>query len=206
MAVCMLCSPLIALLSFLSSCVDVPWIVPASLLVLACIAAMIHRKVYRKSYDMKEQPVNERPRPVAPDEWESFPCDSHELEFRASLYEREFFLNALVHPRSVFSRISEYVSPGRRMLDCDIHYEVKAQAKHGTAIRGLSDFESRPSGCTVACELIVPVTFQKRGELTISQKIYNSAGKSLPIVKQRDMTDAFIEMLNVYMRDAGSTA
>ena len=87
----------------------------------------------------------------------------------AARYETEFFVNALLYPRLVFTRISEHVSPGRRMLDRTVHFEFVA---HDVASRlrilGKDDVEvkSNPGG-SAPCNLIVPVTFMKRGTMTI---------------------------------------
>lgn len=209
MASCLFASPMILF---------VPWLVLggsplvapcAALLAVACVAAFFFSRLYRRSYNMKEEPVVERGPSGDDCKWDSFLSGSQgpgNFAERVAAYRREFFLNAFVHPRSVFSRINEYISPGRRMLDCDIHFEVVAPSRHGLVIRGLNDFEVRSveEKRTASCELLIPLGFQRRGGLTISQRVFNDSGVNLPIVKQSDLTSAIIDAINEGMAAGGS--
>lgn len=171
-------------------------------------AMIVYWRLYRRSYDIKEEPVVERAADHDDRPWDTFDwaCGRNELGCRVALYEQEFFLNALVNPRSVFSRIDESIAPGRRMLDCDVLFEVKAPSHHGVAVRGIQDLEVAKSTAKHAavCELIVPVAFQRRGELTISQRVFSDSGTLLPMVKQSDITDAFVDMIDRYMAARGT--
>lgn len=173
----------------------------ASLFLACCLA---YRWAYRRSYDMKEEPVKLR----APDGSERrwiravVPDPSQGLPGKVKAYEQEFLLNALVNPRRVFSRITEYVTPGRRMLDCSVHFEVQAPDQQDLRILGLNDVpaEYRTAEETAGCELIVPVAFQERGGLTISQTVSNASGRDMPIVKQEDFTEMVISMVERYFK------
>lgn len=181
------------------------FVIALALLLVAIVASFVLKWLYRKGHDMKEEPVEQRGHVPGEEKWDEIWSDDKELTFERSvaLYEWEFLLNAFMHPRSIFSRINEYISPGRRMLDCDIHYEVKAPQRYGLIVRSAQDYEPKngPAGQSesLPCNLLIPVAFQERGGLTISQQIYGSSGVNLPIVKQGDFTDLFVKMINSYM-------
>lgn len=173
--------------------------------VFAVIIAFALNRLYRKSYDMKEEPVELRNAISGEEKWDTICPNNKKLTTKQKIvmYEWEFLLNSLIHPRSIFSRINEYISPGRRMLDCDIHYEVKAPSNYGLHIMGVQDYRTKnksgKEGPSSLCKLLIPVAFQERGGLTISQQIYGSSGVNLPIVKQKYFTDNFISMINSYL-------
>ena len=207
MAVGFFCAPMLVLMDLLVWKTCHYFLFALAPLIFAVVASAVLKWLYRKGHDMKEEPVEQREHNAKEEKWDEIWFDDGELtkkiERRVALYEWEFMLNAFMHPRSVFSRINEYISPGRRMLDCDIHYEVKAPMKYGLLIRGVQDYEPKnhpASSCgSVPCSLLIPVAFQERGGLTISQQIYGSSGVNLPIVKQGDFTDMFVEMINTYL-------
>lgn len=198
-------APMLVLMDLLVWKTGCDFVIALVLLFVAITASFVLKWLYRKGHDMKEEPVEQRGHVLGEEKWDEIWSDDKKLTFERSvaLYEWEFLLNAFMHPRSVFSRINEYISPGRRMLDCDTHYEVKAPQRYGLIIRGAQDYEPKNGpasrGESAPCKLLIPVAFQERGGLTISQQVYGSSGVNLPIVKQGDFTDMFVRMINSYM-------
>lgn len=191
---------------------------------VAAVAYVAMWRLYRKSYEIKEEPIVEgaeaaRPAPkwrflYAPDRAEGNlekACgkkdDPNYLSLRRQavieMYRREFFATALAEPRRVFQRISENVRPGMRLMDCSTDYELIAPEVRGVRVFGLKDVEGSacPSGGgeALACNLVVPVSFQKRGSLSIYREVSGSGGTVIPVIKHTKIVKWIIEGIENYL-------
>lgn len=184
--------------------VVVPGVTAMAALVVMVVVAPVYWRAYARGYDIREQPVETPVRCREPGGWVSIPSSGvrvpRDLAGRAAAYESEFFLTALVHPRSVFARISEHVKPGRRMLDREVDFEVVAPGRRGLRVLGKDDVEVKHGSEGVSpCNLVVPVTFIRRGALAIGQSVENSAGTSLPVIKQSELSEGICRIVREYL-------
>lgn len=184
---------------------------------LMLIAGGAYLHLYFVAYELKEEPVVTDGPPDSHGQWESLfppesqiaPSDGEKLapsgggksdsnsdcvdERAVERYVEEFFFNALVNPRSVFVRVSEHVRPGRKMLDCTIDYEVGPPRARGMRMAGVNDLSARDH--PKSCFLPVPLSFQKRGELSIKLVVANSSGTKLPTTKLREVVEYIVSMM-----------
>jgi hypothetical protein len=163
-------------------------------------------RFYRKGYEIKEEPVD-FPCSSAEPKWHSIYAPEAGLEKKACAYADEFLINALVEPRMVFARISESVSPGRRMLDCTVNYEIVPPSERGLRVFDAGDLVvDKNKGKAKACSLIVPVSFQKRGMLAMKQVVRNASGAMLPVVKQSEFAAYLLKMIEGFLFRDGESA
>lgn len=168
---------------------------------LMLVAGWMNWQLYHRGYELREEPVDTLFPPSGHGKWQDLYAqeDDYPSDPSAVLrYADEFFYNALVNPRSVFSRISEFVEPGRKMLDCKVNYEVCPPPRRGVRMFGINDLSVNQAVEVVSCFLTVPVSFQKRGDLTIKLNVSNTHGNDLPTVKQSEVSEHIIALVENY--------
>lgn len=181
---------------------------------LMLIAAEVYRFLYFEGHEIKEKPVVEEPvggghgthwQRLYPNLDMGSSLDRSADEEAVARYAAEFFFNALVNPRTVFTRISEHVSPGSKMLDCCTDYEVSPHPDRNIRIHGISDYPVR-GGDGVPCYLPVPVSFQPREDMAVSQDVTNAGNVRFPRALQSEITTHIIAMIERYEFSFGRLA
>lgn len=181
--------------------------------IVMLIVGVVFWHVYRAGNEIKEVPVER----CVEGEWAPYwlsvfsedkfnsknkENDQQVWREQVAFYEDEFFLNALVNPRSVFSRISEHIIPGRRLMECTTEYEITVPKKHGLQIVGLNDLSVKAAGDEFTSGfLMVPVSFQKRGSLTILQEVKNTAGRVFPIIRNEKVAKHLLHIIEDRLRE-----
>lgn len=169
--------------------------------VVMLISARLVWRYYRKGYEIKEEPVV-FPQKGSEIRWRKIFGSQTDLNKNVQAYADEFLVNAFVEPRMVFSRISESVSPGRRMLDSVVSYEVLPPAERGLSFFDADDLmlkKDKENRKFRSCSLVVPVSFQKRGKLVMKQEVRNASGTVLPVLKQSEFVARILELIDRFL-------
>ena len=169
--------------------------------VVMLISARLVWRYYRKGYEIKEEPVV-FPQKGSEIRWRKIFGSQTDMNENVQAYADEFLVNAFVEPRMVFSRISESVSPGRRMLDSVVSYEVLPPTERGLSFFGADDLmlKKDKESCEFRfCSLVVPVSFQKRGKLVMKQEVRNASGTILPVLKQSEFVARILELIHSFL-------
>ena len=169
--------------------------------VVMLISARLVWRYYRKGYEVKEEPVV-FPQKGSEIRWRKIFGSQTDLKENVQAYADEFLVNAFVEPRMVFSRISESVSPGRRMLDSVVSYEVLPPTERGLSFFDADDLmlkKDKENRKFRSCSLVVPVSFQKRGKLVMKQEVRNASGTILPVLKQSEFVARILELIHSFL-------
>lgn len=186
------------------------FLVTGLIAVLALVSGVENWRLYRNEHLLFEEPFHIIPSLEKRDDWLSV-CshgaisgsrDANELEFDVSCFETEFFINALMKPQTVFRRISEHMTPFKRSMSGYVDYEISCPSVQGMSVIPLKEClsGSHKEDCKW-CDLLIPITFQQRGEPIMVKEVTDVEGKSIHVARQVDVAEKIMRFIDSYFEE-----